>query len=219
MQDLPIGHPPDSAGGQPGVRRRARRFTAGLGLMVFIGAAMYASMLPPGGTPTASRGPDASSYAMGSAMEGVGIGQSAPDFVGADKAKEPILVDLDGNPIRLHDFAGRPLWVVFWATWCTPCQQEASDIRDLYHAHMDDDLAVLAIDIQEPPAAVRQYALSHDLDYAIGLDPTAAVRALYGAWGLPSHFFLDGNGVIRDRYLGQMTRELMEERLRSIIRS
>ena len=187
--------------------------------MVLIGAAAYVSTRPLGGAPTAARVPGASFAAIGSAGEGVGIGQSAPDFVGADDDQMPLLVDLDGNPIRLDDFAGKPLWIVFWATWCTPCQQEASDIRASYHAHRGDHLAVLAIDIQEPAAAVREYALSHDLDYAIGLDPTAAVKALYGGWGLPSHFFLDGNGVIRDRYLGQLTGELMEQHLRAIIGS
>lgn len=219
MQDPPIGHPSDRTGRQPSARRRARRFTAWLGVMVLIGAAAYVSTLPLGGAPTASRAPHVSFYAIGSAVEGVGIGQSAPDFVGDDDDQKPLLVDLDGNPIRLDDFAGKPLWIVFWTTWCSPCQQEASDIRASYHAHRGDDLAVLAIDIQEPAAAVREYALSHGLDYAIGLDRTAAVMALYGAWGLPSHFFLDGNGVIRDRYFGQMTGELMEQHLRAIVGS
>jgi cytochrome c biogenesis protein CcmG/thiol:disulfide interchange protein DsbE len=196
----------------------ARRLTAGLGLIVLIGGAGYVSTVPLGGAPTASRASDAGFYALGTAMAGVGIGQSAPDFVGGDDHGEPLLVDLAGIPIRLHDFAGKPLWIVFWATWCTPCQQEASYISASYNAHRGDNLAVLAIDIQEPAAAVREYALSHDLDYAIGLDPRAAVRALYGAWGLPSHFFLDGDGIIRDRYFGQMTGELMEEHLRAIIR-
>jgi cytochrome c biogenesis protein CcmG/thiol:disulfide interchange protein DsbE len=172
--------------------------------MVLLGAAAYVATLPLGGAPTASR---------------AGIGQSAPDFVGADVEHEPLLMDLGGDPIRLDDFAAKPLWIVFWTTWCIPCQQEASDIGAAYQAHRGDNLAVLAIDIQEPAAAVREYALSHDLDYVIGLDPTAAVKALYGGWGLPSHFFLDGNGVIRDRYFGQMTRELMEQHLRAIIGS
>ena len=182
------------------------RFAAGLGLLVLIGAAAYASTRPLGGA-----------HAVGAAP-GVGIGQPAPDFV-RTADQEPLLVDLDGRSIRLADFAGRPLWIVFWTTWCTPCQQEASDIRASYHAHRSDDLEVLAIDIQEPAPAVREYALSHDLDYAIGLDLTAAVKALYGRVGLPSHFFVDSDGVIRDRYLGQLTADLMEQHLQSIIGS
>jgi peroxiredoxin len=204
---------------QPSLPQSAKRLTALLGLALLIGAAAYLATLPLGGARTPSPGPGANFYAIGSAVAGVGIGQEAPDFLGGDRGQESLLVDLDGNAIRLDDFAGKPLWIVFWATWCTPCQQEASDIRAAFHAHRGDDLAVLAIDIQEPAAAVRQYVRIHDLDYAIGLDRTAAVKALYGAWGLPSHFFLDGNGVIRDRYLGQMTANLMEEHLRAIIGS
>jgi peroxiredoxin len=219
MQDPPIGHPSDRTGRQPSARRRATRFTAGLGVMVLIGAAAYLSTLPLNRTPVASPGPEASTYASGTEVNGVGIGQSAPDFVRADGGAEPLLTDLDGNRVRLDDFAGKPLWIVFWATWCTPCQEEAADIRAAYHAHRGEDLEVLAIDIQEPAAAVRAYALSHDLDYRIGLDPTAAVKALYGEWVLPSHFFLDGNGVIRDRYFGQMTRDLIEQHLLAIIGS
>jgi cytochrome c biogenesis protein CcmG/thiol:disulfide interchange protein DsbE len=205
--------------GQPTPRHMTKRFTALLGLAVVIVAAAYVATRPLGGPTTPSSAPGANFYAIGSAVEGVGIGRSAPDFVRVGGDQEPLLTDLDGKPIRLNDFAGRPLWIVFWATWCTPCQQEASDIRAAYHAHRSDDLAVLAIDIQEPAAAVREYARSHDLDYAIGLDPAAAVKDLYGAWGLPSHFFLDGKGVIRDRYFGQMTAALMERHLRAIIGS
>jgi cytochrome c biogenesis protein CcmG/thiol:disulfide interchange protein DsbE len=217
MHEPSAGDPSDQAPGPSSTGRRVKRFAAGLGLIVLIGAAAYVSTLPLGGAPTRSQAPDSSFQLIGAAASGVGIGQSAPDPVGTDDRQEPLLHDLDGEPIRLDDFAGNPLWIVFWATWCTPCQQEATDIRAAYHAHGGDHLAVLAIDIQEPAAAVRAYAVGHDLDYAIGLDPTAAVKDLYGAWGLPSHFFLDGNGVIRDRYFGQMTRELMEQHLQAII--
>jgi peroxiredoxin len=214
MQEPQIGETSAWTDGQAGARRRARRLTAGLGLTVLVAAAAYVSVLPLGG-PTASRAPAADFSAIGTASNGLRIGQSAPEFVSAGD-HEPLLLDLDGNRVRVHDFAGMPVWIVFWTTWCIPCQQEASDIRASYQAHHGDGLAVLAIDIQEPAAAVREFALSHDLEYAIGLDRTGAVKALYGAWGLPSHFFLDGSGVIMDRYFGQMTRELMEEHLRVI---
>jgi cytochrome c biogenesis protein CcmG/thiol:disulfide interchange protein DsbE len=195
-----------------------RRFTIGLVLVALVGAAAYVATRPLGGPPGASVAGDRGSPAASSAVVGPGIGQAAPDFISAD-AQTSLLRDLDGAPIRLGDFAGKPLWIVFWATWCIPCQDEASAIRAAYRAHRGQELAVLAIDVQEPATAVRAFALNHDLDYAIGLDPTASVKTLYGGWGLPSHFFVGGDGVIRDRYLGQMTADLMEQHLRAILGS
>ena len=189
-----------------------------LAVALVVVAVAYVSTMPLGGPPVASPAPGDGTAAPGSAGPGFRIGQAAPDFVGTDGVT-PLLTDLDGKPVRLADFAGRPLWIVFWATWCTPCQQEASDIRAAYHAHLDDGLVVLAIDVQEPEAAVRAFIHDHDLDYAIGLDQTAGVKARYGGLPLPSHVFIDGTGTIRDRYLGQLTGELMEQHLRSIIGS
>lgn len=211
MQAPPTGNPSDHREPRAPARRTARRFVVLFGAIVLMGTAAAVSNLGLGGAPTASPG-----------TAGVGadtmIGQAAPDFVGAGGKGASLLASLDGKPIRLGDFAGKPLWIVFWATWCAPCQQEASAIRTAYHAHRDDNLAVLAIDLQEPAAAVRDYVRANHLDYAIGLDPTGAVRDLYGGWGLPSHFFLDGAGVIRDRYLGEMTAALMEQHLQVIVR-
>jgi cytochrome c biogenesis protein CcmG/thiol:disulfide interchange protein DsbE len=217
MHEPSAGPPPHQAIDPSSARRLARRIIARVGLAFVIGAAVVLSTLRLGGS-TPARPTDAGLQAIASAVEGIRVGESAPDFVDAG-GREPLLTDLDGNPIRLDDFAGKPLWIVFWATWCTPCQQEAIDIRAAYHSHLDDRLVVLAIDSQEPAAAVRKYALGHDLDYPIGLDPAGLVKDLYGAWGLPSHFFLDGSRVIRDRYFGQLTREVMEEHLRAIVGS
>jgi cytochrome c biogenesis protein CcmG/thiol:disulfide interchange protein DsbE len=214
MQGPPSTQLSELTRARPSARRRARKLAAALGAVVLIAAGAYVSTRPLGGAPTASL-PMASASTTG-AGQAIAIGRSAPDFVRASD-QEPLLLDLEDRPIHLRDFAGRPLWIVFWATWCTPCQEEASDIRASFHAHQAADLEVLAIDVQEPAVAVREYALRHDLDYAIGLDATAGVKALYGSLGLPSHFFLDGDGVIRDRYIGQLTADLMEQHLRSIV--
>ena len=47
----------------------------------------------------------------------------APDFT---------LVDLDGNQISLGDFAGQPVVINFWATWCPPCQDEMPLLAGAY---------------------------------------------------------------------------------------
>jgi len=196
----------------------ARRSGLALAVALAVGAVAYVSSIPLGGPPVASPALGRGTAAPGSIGPGFRIGQTAPDFVGSDGVT-PLLTDLDGKPVRLADFAGSPLWIVFWATWCTPCQQEASDIRAAYHVHKDDGLVVLAIDVQEPEAAVRVFMRDRGLDYEIGLDPTGGVKARYGGLPLPSHVFIDGSGTIRDRYLGQLTGELMEQHLRSIIGS
>lgn len=78
---------------------------------------------------------------------------------------------------------------------------------------------MLAIDIQEPADVVRDYADLYDLEYTIGIDTDAAIMSTYSVFGLPTHYFIDRDGVIRDRYFGPLTREAMEERIRLISQS
>jgi cytochrome c biogenesis protein CcmG, thiol:disulfide interchange protein DsbE len=204
MHETPATEPTALGRARGRFSRRTARVAGGLILGAGLLAVAYLSSLPV--RPAGSDMPSA-----GAVAEGLQVGQAAPDFL--DDGGTPLLVDLDGRPIHLADFAGRPLWIVFWATWCTPCQQEAPAILAAFHARAGADLAVLAIDLQEPTSSVRDYVRAHELDYAIGLDPRAAVRDLYRAGGLPSHLFIDATGVIRARYAGQMTAELMDQYL------
>lgn len=153
----------------------------------------------------------------GAPVVGALIGNRAPDFVPPDGSPE--LIGLDQQPVHLADFAGHPLWIVFWATWCAPCHEEAPEIEAALRSHAGSGLSVLAIAVQDPESSVRDFLSRYGLDYAVALDSTAAVRDRYGGWGLPIHFFLDGSGTIRDRVIGQLSRAGMEEHLRSILGS
>lgn len=212
MQDPAPNRLDGQVGSTPRRRTRPARIAAVSAFAVVIALGLYVATRPVGTLfgSLPSSGPDSSGIAPD------GTGGPAPDFVTAD-GSTALLLGLDDRPIRIADFAGRPLWIVFWATWCIPCQEEAANIEAAYRAHAPDSLAVLAIDVQEPTTAVRDYVEAHGLSYAIGIDPTAAVMALYGARGLPSHVFVDREGVIRDRYAGQLTAATMEEHLGSIL--
>ena len=212
MQDPTPNRLERRVGSTPLRRTRPARIAAASAVAVVLALGFYVFTQPVGSLfgSAGSPSPDASGIARG------GTGGPAPEFVNADGSSS-LLVGLDDRPIRIADFAGRPVWIVFWATWCIPCQEEAGHIQAAYRAHEPDGLAVLAIDVQEPTTAVRDYVDSHGLTYAIGLDPTGAVMALYGARGLPSHVFVDREGVIRDRYAGQLTAATMEEHLGSIL--
>jgi cytochrome c biogenesis protein CcmG/thiol:disulfide interchange protein DsbE len=158
----------------------------------------------PAATPAPVPGTDF--YRLGDATSGVGIGQAAPELTGVSDGKQVELTDLDGRPIRLADLRGHPVWLSFWASWCPPCQSETPVVRDLYDAHRDQGLAVVAVSVQETsPADVRRYAETYGLDYTIGFDATSAVFRTYQGYGLPTHYFINRDGVVRERHYGPLT--------------
>jgi cytochrome c biogenesis protein CcmG/thiol:disulfide interchange protein DsbE len=151
--------------------------------------------------------PGASFFAISAPTVGLAIGQKAPEFSGTVDGKTVGLTDLAGSPIRLADLRGHPVWISFWASWCPPCQAETPVLRDVYEAHRASGLALVAISVQETtPDDVRAYAQTYGLHYTIGFDATSAVFKTYQAYGLPTHLFLDGDGIIRAIHLGPVTR-------------
>ena len=63
----------------------------------------------------------------------------APDFT---------VYDIDGNPVNLYDFTGKPLVVNFWVSWCGPCQMEMPDFDSAYEAYKEE-IAFLMINMTD----------------------------------------------------------------------
>lgn len=195
--------------GRPG---RIPRLIAVPMIMVALAALLYATTRPLGGGE-----PQPSFYVIGSAVPGMQIAQIAPGSAQAPDSPRLALTDLDGAPVALANFAGHPIWIIFWKTACQPCEAEAPDVAASYAAHQADGLVVLGIDLWDTAPVVRDYAGSHPLSFPIAIDPTAGFMEAYGVWGAPTHYFVDSAGIIEDRYFGPMTRDLIEESLRKII--
>ena len=129
---------------------------------------------------------------------GLKVGATAPEFsVPLADGTTYQLTDLDGKPIRLADLRGKAVWVNFWTTWCPPCQSEVPILRDLSERYRDRGLVLVAISVQETsPADVKAYAERYQLGYTIGFDASGAIFHAYKGYGLPTHVFIDPNGVI-----------------------
>jgi peroxiredoxin len=136
------------------------------------------------------------------------VGQSAPDF----RVAGP-----DGQPISLSQFRGRPVWINFWASWCAPCWAEFPDMDAVYRQHREQGLVLLAISFAESPEDVRAYLERARPAFTIGVDPPGAVAGQYRVLGLPTHIFVDAEGIVRDVRVGSMNQELMQEKLASIL--
>jgi cytochrome c biogenesis protein CcmG/thiol:disulfide interchange protein DsbE len=205
---LPHSEPPETRRGVVGPFTGRQLATA---LLVVLAAALVLlvatqPLLTPAQSPVPVD-PRATQYVIGSAGEGLRVGDRAPELevIGPDGSPVPLL-DLDGNPVRLGDLRGRPVWINFWASWCPPCQSETPTIRDMAEAYAPQGLAVVGISVQEATVDdVRAYAAKYGLGYTVAADLTGDVFRRYRVFGLPTQYFLDANGIIRSIVQGPVT--------------
>ena len=123
------------------------------------------------------------------------IGAIAPTFT---------LQNTQGAEIDLADHRGQVVLINFWATWCPPCRQEMPGIQAMFEAHRGD-LAVLAIDNDEPLPLVLEFQDEFGLTFDILLDPAARVQTQYRIRSYPTSLFVDENGIIKFIHVGLMT--------------
>lgn len=173
-------------------------------------AVIYVATRPLGGEPQPSI------FVIGSVAPGVQVGRVAPGTARAG-GSPLILTDLEGAPVGLADFAAQPIWLMFWKTACPPCEAEAADVAAAFHAHRSQGLVLIAVDVWDTIAVVRDYTDAHPLDYPVAVDESAAYLDAYGVWGAPTHYFIGADGIIRDRYFGPMTSDLIERSVATIV--
>jgi len=133
------------------------------------------------------------------------VGELAPDFE---------LKTLDGKTVRLRDYAGKPVVVNFWASWCHPCREEFPVFRDALERH--DDFVMLGVDFRDIASDARKFAKQQGATWPILQDPDGALALAYGVRAVPQTFFIDRDGKISQRYYAQISQDLFEQELAKI---
>ena len=137
------------------------------------------------------------------------VGHPAPDFT---------LTTLDGAEIRLADLRGKPVVLNFWATWCPPCRREMPALEVIWQQHNRGDVMVLGVDQGESPAVVSEYVRQNvGVTFPLPLDRRQDVGDLYLVRSLPTTFFIDRAGIIREiRVGGPMELDFLNEQVRAL---
>ena len=190
-------------------------------VVLVVAAAGLALLTTPISAPEpAPDSPGSGFYQTGERTTGLAVGQLAPELEGEVDGETVRLVDLEGDVISLEALRGSPVWINFFATWCPPCQEETPVLRDTYAKYRDEGLELVAISVQEStPADVAEYAETYSLDYTIGFDGSGAVFDTYRGYGLPTHVFLDADGVITQLIYGPIDRERAAEIIEPLLES
>lgn len=119
------------------------------------------------------------------------VGQPAPDFL-TYTAK-------DGQPVRLSDYLGTPVWLNFWGSWCPPCRAEFPDIQAAYVEFLHPaGVALLAVSLNESAEAAWRYASRNGGTFTILSDPDRSdTGAAYPVSNFPTHILIDRDGIVR----------------------
>ena len=142
------------------------------------------------------------------ALGGLKIGAKAPNFS---------LKTLDGKQVELSDYKGKKVMLNFWATWCPPCKKEMPDMEK-YTQQAGDDVVVLAVNI-DPENDVQAFVEDNGITFTIPLDSQSAknpVNERYKILSIPTTYFIDKQGIIRNKVISAMQLKDMERNINSM---
>ncbi|MGZ4445553.1 MAG: TlpA disulfide reductase family protein [Nocardioides sp.] len=116
--------------------------------------------------------------------------------------------DLDGKPLDVASYRGKPVVVVVWGAWCTECRVEAPDVVEAAR-RLGSSAQFVGIDIRDPaPAQAQAYVRSFKVPYPSVYSPDGkALLAFQGTLTpntIPSTVVLDGQGRIAASIIGQI---------------
>jgi cytochrome c biogenesis protein CcmG/thiol:disulfide interchange protein DsbE len=134
-------------------------------------------------------------------------GQSPPPFE---------LPTLDGGRAGLP-LPGRVVAVRFWADWCPFCEGEMRALEPIHARYQERGLTILAVNVRQDAATARAFIRRIGIGYGSLLDADGAVARAYGVSGLPTTFFIDRQGRLAGRILGEATPEVFQAMLEPLL--
>lgn len=132
-------------------------------------------------------------------------------------AQDFTLKDINGGEVKLSSLKGKAVVVNFWATWCYPCREEIPDLQKSYDENKDKGLVILGVNIKENESKVLKFAKDYKMTYPILLDIDGTISDAYRVFGIPMSFFIDRNGLIKDSFIGMLTKEDLSKKLTMIL--
>lgn len=122
---------------------------------------------------------------------------------------------IDGAVANLADFAGTPIVVNFWASWCPACVAEMPDFERI-HAELGDQVVFLGLNMQETdPDAAAALVDQTGVSYRLGQDPDGAIFNRFGGIAMPTTVFIDADGAVVRTHGGVLFADDLAELIRA----
>jgi cytochrome c biogenesis protein CcmG, thiol:disulfide interchange protein DsbE len=142
------------------------------------------------------------------------VGHLAPDFTTQTTANESY--SLSSYVDRDDLGTGQPVVLNFWASWCGPCRMEMPAFDNVSRKYAGR-AAILGINQAESAETIERFGLSTGVSYPLLVDEDWTVNRQYGVTNLPTTIFVDGDGVIREVFVGTMNQAVLEDKLNGLL--
>ena len=115
----------------------------------------------------------------------------APDYT---------VYDLNGNPVKLSDYRGKPVVLNFWSSRCGPCQMEMPDFQEAYE-DLGEEIHFLMVNVTDGSwdtvDSASAFIAENNYTFPVFYDTDISAASAYGVSSLPTTYFIDaeGNGV------------------------
>jgi len=123
---------------------------------------------------------------------------------------------LDGNALRLNELRGRVVLLNFWATWCGPCRNEIPSLSGMQKDFDARGLSVIGVSYDDTADLVKDFQKDIPQSYQIVLGGREVGSEL-PASPLPTTYIIDRQGRIRDKMIGERTREAFESVIKPLL--
>ena len=129
----------------------------------------------------------------------------APDFV---------VYDENGNEVHLYDYIGKAIVLNFWASWCGPCKMEMPDFNERY-LQLGDEIHFLMINMtdgaRETISTASAFIAEQGYQFPVFYDTTGSAAMTYGAYSLPTTFFIDAQGHAIAQAVGAIDADTLQQ--------
>lgn len=126
---------------------------------------------------------------------------------------------LTGGRLSVAQLRGHVVLLNFWASWCTPCQQETASLEQAFTATEALGVRFLGVNVADQPAQALAYARSHHVPYPSIEDESASLLPKFPGIppsALPSSVILDQQGRVAATWIGAVAANRLIAVLRSL---
>ncbi len=154
-------------------------------------------------------------------------GQSQSRFVAGDGTVTVLAPDerepapdvtgefLDGSPFALRDYLGEVVALNVWASWCAPCRAEAPALNQISNETADLGVQFIGLDTRDSRASAEAFIRRFDVPFPSVWDPDAKIQLAFRdtlpPQAIPSTLFIDKQGRVAGRILGEVDRTELRE--------